>query len=105
MKELITVETATRVVLVAGLAWVPLAALVGYLLSRRSQRRASVLRSTALTVTMGPVVIGLWHLYLYLVRFDPHTGYFGLVSLKVLGLCLLLFAAVGAVYGRLLSTL
>ena len=104
MKELITIETANQVVLAAGLAWVPIAAAVGYLLARRSPRRMSLLRRTALAVTIGPVVIGLWNLYLYLVRFDPHTGYFGLVSLKVLGFCLLIFAAVGALYGRLLST-
>ncbi len=105
MKELISLETANRVVLLVGLLWVPLAALVGYLRARRSERRASMLRRTGVAVTIGPVVIGLWHLYLYLVRFDPQTGYFGLVSLKVLGLCLLIFAAVGALYGRLLSTL
>jgi hypothetical protein len=105
MKELISLETANKVIMALGVLWVPLAAGVGYLLARRSERRASLLRRAAVAATIGPVAIGLWRLYLYLVRFDPQTGYFGLVSLKVLGLCLLIFAAVGALYGRLLSTL
>jgi len=104
MKEIITLETANRVVIALGLLVVPAAVAVGYWLARGSQARSTVLRRTAVVASLGPVIILLWRLYLYLVRFDPQTGYFGLVSLRVLGLCLLLFAAVGLVYGRLLSS-
>src|SRR3989337_473682 len=98
MKEIVELATVERVVLVVGAAWLVLSLVVGWLLLRRAPSRKATAR-VLVVASIGPVLVGLWKLYLYLVRFDPRTGYFGLVSVKVLLLCLAIFVVVGVMYG------
>jgi len=68
----------------------------------RGVLRGGLMASSGRGLAVGliaTVAFGLWRLLLYLTRYDPATGYVGLHRVSVLALCLVIFAAVGAMIG------
>jgi len=104
MREIVDLATVDKVILGLGAAWLVGSLVVGGLRLKRAASRKATAKALVVA-SLGPVLIGLWKLYLYLVRFDPRTGYFGLVSVKILLLCLVIFLGIGVIYGRCLSAL
>jgi hypothetical protein len=99
MRELVDVAAFERLLVVVAVV-APLAgALVGLAVGmRRKTAKAGVAKGLVVGL-LGPVLLGMWRLYDYLVRFDPATGYVGLHRVDVLLLNGLIFVAVGAVLG------
>lgn len=106
MRELIdeaAVERAFAMLAVAG----PVLGLAGgavWAALRRASYRVGVLRGLAIGL-LGPLVLGLWRLFSWLVRYepapDPANDYFGLERVDVLLLNVAIFVAVGAGLGWL----
>ncbi len=103
MREIVDVAVVERVLLLLAVAVPAVATLIGALAGART-RRALIGAAKGLSVgILGPLCYGLWHLYSYLVRYDPATGYVGLHKVKVLALNVGIFIAVGAIVGVLYS--
>ncbi|MFQ6096443.1 MAG: hypothetical protein ACE5O2_01865 [Armatimonadota bacterium] len=99
MREIVDVAAFERALL--GLAVVaPLAGLVvGAAVGARKGCAARGLVQGLAVGMLGPVVYGLWHVYDYLTRYDPDTGYAGLHRVSALAWSALIFAAVGVACG------
>ena len=103
MKEIVDASTVQRVLLLLAVVAPPVSILVGAVAGAR-HRRAVRGAAKALSVgLLGPLCYGLWHLYSYLVRCDPATGYVGLHKVKVLALNMGIFVAVGVILGLVYS--
>ncbi len=103
MREIVDVAVVERVLLLLAVAVPAVATLIGALAGART-RRALIGAAKGLSVgILGPLCYGLWHLYSYLVRYDPATGYVGLHKVKVLALNVGIFIVVGAIVGVLYS--
>ncbi len=106
MRELIdeaAVERAFAVLAVAG----PLVGLAGgavWSSLNKAAPRIGLLRGLAIGL-LGPLLLGLWRLFSWLVRYepapDPANDYFGLERVDVLLLNVVIFVAVGASIGWL----
>lgn len=90
MKELISPEQSETLVLLASV----LLAIVGAGWGWRSLGTRGVVAALA-----GPLVYGLWRFHVWMTRYDPRTGYFGLDKLWVLAFEVVLFVALGAFLG------
>ena len=106
MREIVDVAVVERVLLLLAVAVPAVATLIGALAGART-RRALIGAAKGLSVgILGPLCYGLWHLYSYLVRYDPATGYVGLHKPSVLFINVAAFAAfgvvIGLIYGRIL---
>ncbi len=106
MRELIdeaALERAFLLVAVAG-PFVGLAAGAVWAGLRRGAWRTGLVRGL-LGGLLGPLVLGLWRLFSWLVRYqpapDPANDYFGLERVDVLLLNVVIFVAVGATIGLL----
>ncbi len=104
MKELIDERLVERVILLLGVAG-PVVGLVGgagYSAWRRQSLRGGLLRGLLVGLA-GPLLLGLWRLYSWLVRYqpaaDPKDDYFGLERVDVLLLNVAIFVTVGALVG------
>jgi hypothetical protein len=60
--------------------------------------RLQVLRGVAIGL-VGPVLLGLWRYYRYMIRFDPETGYVGLHRFSVYIINIVVFIVIGALLG------
>ena len=103
MRELITVQAVERGLLIAALAWIALCVLAGIVGHARGRPRA-LLRGVAWAL-VAVVVWALWTFYGWMVRVEPDTGYVGLHRVSVFALCLVVFAAGGALVGMGLARL
>ena len=99
MREIVDIDAVDTAVKVAAIAFpllcMAVAAGVGW---ARGSLRPSLLRGAALAV-LGPLVLVGWWYHLWITRYDPETGYFGLDKVWVLVVSFLLFVAAGAAYG------
>jgi hypothetical protein len=48
---------------------------------------------------LGPLTFGLWQFHVWITRYDPNTGYFGLDKVKVWIFEVFLFVALGTALG------
>ncbi len=108
MHELLTVQQFDRTLAVAAvilaLSGAGLGAACGC--RRQADRRGSATTAlgwACLAGAPGLLLYGLWRLFSFLVRYNPETGQAGLHRLPTLGLCLLLFVAVGVAYGSVVG--
>lgn len=99
MKEIVEVETVDAYLRLAALVLLATGACLLVVGGLAKGRLAFWARRASAVGLAGPIVFGMWRLYSYLVRYDPKSGYFGLQSVKVLLLCILLFVVVGALLG------
>ncbi len=103
--EIVDVEAVDRMVLLAAVL-VPAACLLGGLLLGATRGRLGLQVQRALVVgTAGPLVLGLWHFYRYMIRLDHDTGYVGLHRMSVYILNIAVFTVVGALLGVLYARL
>lgn len=107
MKELIdeaVVEKAFLVIAIAG-PLLGLAAGAVYASVKHQAWRVGLVRGFALGL-LGPLILGLWRLYSWLVRYqpapDPADDYFGLERVDILLLNIVIFVATGALLGWLI---
>jgi len=103
MRELITVDTFDRWLLIVAGAWLLVALAAGLIGHLKGKPRAAV-RAMALAL-LAPLIVALYRFYSWTVRVDPDTGYVGLHQVRVFALNLVLFCAVGAAVGFALSRL
>ena len=92
LQELISPQQSNFLILVAALALSILGAGIGFWAART---RGLIL------VLAGPLVWGLWQFHLWMTRYDPQSGYFGLDKVWVLAVEIVVFIALGAVLGRM----
>ena len=99
--EIVDIEAVDRLLLLIGVAAPVVCVLVGLLFgSVRGRPGLQALRGLTIGIS-GPVVLGLWRYYRYMIRLDPETGYVGLHRMSVYILNIVLFAVVGALLGVL----
>ncbi len=99
--EIVDIQAVDRALVLIALAAPVLCVLVGLLVgSVRGRPGLQALRGLAIGIS-GPVVLGLWRYYRYMIRLDPDTGYVGLHRVSVYILNIVVFAVVGAVLGVL----
>jgi tetrahydromethanopterin S-methyltransferase subunit C len=104
-QEIIGAEAFDRCLKLVAV-FLPVLALAVIVVGAAAKRRVAAYgMKVGLAGAAGPVVFGMWRFYSYLVRYDPRSGYFGLQSVKVLALCLLLFVVVGAALGTIVAYL
>lgn len=99
--EIVDIQAVDRALLLLAVAAPMVCVLVGLLVgSVRGGPGLQALRGLAVGA-VGPIVLGLWHYYRYMIRLDPETGYVGLHRMSVYLLNIAVFAAVGALLGAL----
>jgi hypothetical protein len=103
MKEIVDAAAVERVLLLVAVAAPLVAVAIGAVAGARSCGSRLGAAKGLSVGALGPLCYGLWHLYSYLVRYDPATGYVGLHRVSVLALNVGIFIAVGAVLGVLYS--
>ncbi len=99
MHELVTVQQFERGLAIALGCWFLLCPLGGTVWGRWRGRLGEGVAKGLLLAIVSPLLWGLWRYYLWMVRWDPETGYVGLHKVWVLLANLLVFAAAGAVVG------
>lgn len=90
MQELISPEQSEKLVLILALALTLLGGFAGW--------RAIGTRGL-MAALCGPLMWGAWRFHVWITRFDPQTGYFGLDKVWVLGVEVVMFIGLGAVLG------
>jgi peptidoglycan/LPS O-acetylase OafA/YrhL len=103
MREIVDIRTVERAVWVWAVACPVACLLAGGLMVALGRGAKPTIIKAVLLALLGPLILGLWLSYSYLVRYDPRTGYFGLDKLWVLAVNLCLFAVVGTAYGYLVG--
>jgi len=103
MREIIDIRTVDWLVWAWAAGCPVVCLLVAGLMAAARRSTRAVWTTAVLLALLGPLVLGLWLVYSYLVRYDPRTGYFGLDKLWVLAFNALLFVVVGVVYGYLVG--
>ena len=103
MRELITVEAFNRGIIIAAVAWPTVCLLVAAIAHFRRRPRALVLGIA--WALLGPIILGLWRFYSWMVRVEPETGYVGLHKVSVFAINLLVFVLVGVALGLLFARL
>ncbi|MGQ9730626.1 MAG: hypothetical protein ACUVX8_05060 [Candidatus Zipacnadales bacterium] len=104
MREIVELKTVEAAIQWGGGIWFGMCLLVGLVLMKRLHQALWLQRACHVGL-IGPLVIGLWWFYSWMVRFDPETGYFGLDKVWVMAVSALLFVVVGAAYGFSLGRL
>jgi hypothetical protein len=105
MREIVDLRTVDAAIKIGGAAWLAAALLIGALLMVARRSGSGPLVRGAFLSLIGPLLVGLWLLYQWMVRYDPESGYFGLNKVWVLAVNALLFVVVGSAYGYLLGRL
>ena len=102
MREIVDLATVNLAINALGVALCAGGLLVGVLASalRRSAGWGPLVRG-AFVALLGPLLIGLWRLHLWLTRYDPRTGYYGLDKVWVLVVSAVAFILIGVLYGYL----
>lgn len=99
--EIVDIEAVDRLLLLIGVAAPVVGALLGLVLGAVGGRPGlQALRGLMIGLS-GPVVLGLWRFYRYMIRLDPETGYVGLHRMSVYMFNIVLFVVVGALLGVL----
>lgn len=107
LHEIVDLERVDTVIVLIAVAAPVLGLLIGALWGRaRKAMETGVTRGLAFGL-LGPVVLVMWRVYKYMVRYDPESGYVGLHKISVLLINVALFALVGVllgvIYGKLLG--
>jgi len=99
MKESIDAGTVDRCLRLLAIA-LPVAALCAFVVFGRL-RKGLTLPTAAIGLAgiAGPVLYALWRFYVWMVRYDPKSGYFGLERVWVLLACIAVFVLVGGLFG------
>lgn len=90
LPELISPERANQLVILAAIALSILGAALGFW---KAKTRGLI------AILGGPLILGLWAFHNWITRYDPQTGYFGLDKVRVLGLEIVSFVAIGILSG------
>jgi len=107
LKEIVDLAQVDAVMLYLAVAAPVLGLLIGAIAGGVQGRLLTGLGRGLAFGMLGPIVLVMWRLYRYMVRYDPATGYVGLHKLSVFVLNVCIFAAVGialgALYGKLIG--
>ena len=90
LQELISPAQSNFLVIVASLTLSVLGAAIGFW---KAKRRG------LLFIFCGPLVFLMWQFHVWITRYDPQSGYFGLNKVWVLALEIAIFVALGALCG------
>ena len=95
MKELISPAQSEIVVAIAALVVTIALAIYGW----RKAKAGGVWLAA-----LGPAFYAAWRCHVYVTRYDPQTGYFGLDKVSVLLLEVVLAVALGTAVGKVWNT-
>jgi len=105
MREIVDIRTVDTAIKIGGAVWLAACLVVGVVTMAIRRAGPGPLIRGLFAGVVGPLLIGLWVFHLWMTRYDPQTGYFGLDKVWVLAVNAVVFVVVGAVYGCLAARL